>query len=670
MSLRLAHPQELLGRQYKKLRAWLEESSGGLCVVAGPHGCGKTTLVRTALRELDPNGPQPAEVACFPALSAGEVLIELSHYLLESGDRTLHRALLESSSFALCLEIAKERLSSQRRALWLDDAECIGAGLFKHFESFVKESEALLEMLIAAGKAGAQVVITTTDPKFLKQAAGRLIEIPPLGKTELELLRSRAALPTPVGESRGLTPFWAVLASKVSRKIPGWRDAVPAETDLLILKLWEALSEECRAVASALALAGGPPTTGLLRYLERRGIATVEHFHELIAFGLMSEEGENRLALHPAAADVLQQTPESERMAYVIADYWYQRGRRTRSIWDQVRACELYRRLRAWKRLGEAAGETLEELIARGYLDAAEDFIKELLDTTEGRSRAVALGNLAMIRKNQGRYKEAIELYRRAESSFSTLGDTANLARVFHQLGNTYYLQGELERALSYYDRSCRAAETCGDRSVEAASRIQGANVLFLQGELDRAETVYEEGLRKAREVGDQRLCLAVALHLGQVQYGRGAYLEAEETLSEAVWRAERLQDGISLAKARLFLGLVARARGDLERAGRLFAQAEEQASRLQEAVVAGTAAFHRGNALFEQGDAAGALRALARSIRVLEGAERNKEARAPWALVRAIADRIGVENFRKLARQAGLRELLDLPDDQIDDTI
>lgn len=651
---------ELFSREKGEIASWLRAPEAPGLVVCGPAGAGKSELVRDALAVAD-----YIRIECLPGVSAGEVLCDLGHALLGRGDERLQQALYRESPFGLQLEVAKETLCRTTVGVWIEDIDFLGQGPLGHFGSQQRESRELLEVCSLAVSQGLRLLLTAQAVSTMLPGPGRFktVVLPPLEAPDLDKLWAVSC------PHREVFPpqFKRPLEVRIAGLIAAAGEAVDEDCDLAALfrRVWELLSDKAQRLLTCCALSEGRVTRGFVRYLERESACEAGALEELLRWRMLVSAGEtdSRLHLNPALLSLAKEAAadagqDFSALQKVLGDYWKYTGRRAHRFWDLLRAAELYTRAECLDEAHELQREVVEDLLRRDYLDLGEEILSRTVAKAAGRTRAVALGNLAIVRKNQGDHDSALKLYEEARHQFEELEDQPNVARVLHQLGNTYYLKGDMETALRHYDLSRKAAQSCGDEAVAAAAQVQTANVLFLRGELDEATRYYAESLEAATRLSDRRMELAVLLQLGQVHYTQEALLEAEDVLKRAGRLAEEQGDSVSVTKALQFRGLVARSRRDLEMADRLFAEAQRLGGVLRDPTVVATSLYHRGSTKLEQGDLLSALRYAAGSAALFARNDRD-EVRAAWAMVRDIAGRVGEDRFAQLAKQADVEWVL-----------
>jgi tetratricopeptide (TPR) repeat protein len=176
----------------------------------------------------------------------------------------------------------------------------------------------------------------------------------------------------------------------------------------------------------------------------------------------------------------------------------------------------------AAQRLFEALGEqgermadvTLTEqadcLQALGRLEDAAVKYEESIRRGEGlenfRSVAVGKGQLATVRRMQGRYGEAIAEYDAARTLFEQQNEPKSVAVIWHQTGIAYQKAGQYDAAETAYRQSLEISTQLGDRAGQASSLTQLGN-LYGTGfnRPEEAVTFYRQAADIFVEQGDSR---------------------------------------------------------------------------------------------------------------------------------------------------------------------
>ena len=160
-----------------------------------------------------------------------------------------------------------------------------------------------------------------------------------------------------------------------------------------------------------------------------------------------------------------------------------------------------------------------------------------------------------------GRQDEAI-YSERALAIYQELGDVSEEAGVLNNLGAFAYYDGRWRDAVDYYHRAEDAFERAGDRWLATMATTNRGELLSDQGRLDEAEQLFKYALRVARAAGSASRIADINGFYGRLAARAGRFDEAREVLGErarAVRRARR-------ARRRAAHG---RAAGGVPRAGR-----------------------------------------------------------------------------------------------------
>lgn len=224
--------------------------------------------------------------------------------------------------------------------------------------------------------------------------------------------------------------------------------------------------------------------------------------------------------------------------------------------------------LRTWwaLRIGEAwaaAGRGAEALAA---------FEEAVAGAPGPPARVAALEALAGACQDQRDLDRAAEVYGEAlRLREATWGESLELARGHHQLGNVVWAQGRLEEAEEHYQRSLALRERLAPGSLEVAASHNNLGVMaYYRGELDAPAEHYRRALEIRERLAPGHFQVAVSLNnLGLVHYARGELAEAEDYYRRVLglWDQPAPERRELLASVLDNLGNLAFDRGDLERA-------------------------------------------------------------------------------------------------------
>ncbi len=596
----------LPSRAGDEVERWLL-SGGGVLWIQGPEGWGRTTLAGAAIRRALAARPSllagALRIGGTPGTRFEEALSEVNGFFRQLGIGELDAVLDQRTSLTSKISILLETLRRHPILLWFDDFEELSASggaeassplrFFAHGWSDLARGKG--RILLTTRQSGPDGLLPEeAGAGVLRVDAGSAIR----PEDQRDLLRRTFPLGTGDDEwVEGATPLEAHLRraalaaaepSSVKETAERLRGASLAE---LVAEVRGLLDPAARRALDAAAAFRSPLGRGALRALAPPPEGRTEDEVASVLFhrGLSAKAEEEGWAirLHPAvAAAVEADLREKDAAAWKllqkqVAVHLLDIGNRTGSIWHLLHSRERLFSSDLHKEAYEVQKSFLEELLRRGLNELARILLLESARTTQGAPRAVSLGNLAIIHKNEGDLDEAVRLYDQVRQEFEGLGDLPNIARVYHQLGNTHYLRGDLDLALLNYKKSLDISLEIEERAVSVATRIQIANVQYLRGQQEEALASYRETLTLAEEIQDRAIATAIHLQLGQLLFSLRRMSEAEEELQIAEREAEQQGDRRNLVKVDQLLGLVAAERRDYDQAVSHLERAAETASTL-----------------------------------------------------------------------------------------
>lgn len=174
----------------------------------------------------------------------------------------------------------------------------------------------------------------------------------------------------------------------------------------------------------------------------------------------------------------------------------------------------------------------------------------------------MVLNNLAVMAKNRGRFKEALNYLKQSLSKQGA--DPVLRVLMYSNLGNLHRNWGELKLAAACYEKVLTILEEKGDNRGAVSALVRLGEVHAALGDSDKALKSYFEGLRILRKIGApvlrlQNLIGSVYLDLGDVK-------KAEPYLKEAKYNSS--------------LGRLSLAKSDYRSAKRYFKALEKSALR------------------------------------------------------------------------------------------
>ncbi|KAJ5623136.1 protein kinase subdomain-containing protein [Penicillium lividum] len=190
------------------------------------------------------------------------------------------------------------------------------------------------------------------------------------------------------------------------------------------------------------------------------------------------------------------------------------------------------------------------------------------------------VNNLGNLYYDQGKPKEAEEMYQRALAGYEkTLGpDHTSTLNTVNNLGLLYYAQGKLKKAEDMYQRALVGYEKAygPDHTSTTLNTVNNLGLLYkIQGKLKEAEEIYQRvlvGYEKAYGP-DHTSTLNTVNNLGNLYYDQGKLKEAEEMYQRALVGYEKAYGPNHMSTLRTVgnIGLIYKDQGKLKEAEQIY---------------------------------------------------------------------------------------------------
>lgn len=190
------------------------------------------------------------------------------------------------------------------------------------------------------------------------------------------------------------------------------------------------------------------------------------------------------------------------------------------------------------------------------------------------RVRADSLRKAGVLAYSRAGPAAALTLWRRAFSTYRTLGDTAGMASTLDNIGAGLVSLARLDSAAVYLGRARGLAAAIGDLRVQANAVGHLGDLTAERGDLAKARDLYAEASGLRERIGDTRGRAADLNNLGLLAQDLGDLEEARRQL-EAALDLNRRDGRPELAATNLVnLAGLASLEGDFTRAGALYRDA------------------------------------------------------------------------------------------------
>ncbi|MBD2585490.1 CHAT domain-containing protein [Planktothricoides raciborskii] len=186
---------------------------------------------------------------------------------------------------------------------------------------------------------------------------------------------------------------------------------------------------------------------------------------------------------------------------------------------------------------------------------------------------ALCWGQLGSVQRNRGNWDEAERLYQQCLAIETELGDRKGMATSWGQLGDIQRFRGNWDEAERLYQQSLALRTELGDRSGMASSWELLGYIQNVRGNWDEAERLYQQCLAIETELGDRSGMATSWGVLGDIQRNRGNWDEAERLYQQSLALSTELGDRSGMAAVWGVLGDIQRNRGNWDEAERLYQQ-------------------------------------------------------------------------------------------------
>lgn len=501
-------PGGLLGREREQARlrealARLPGGDGGLWLVEGDAGAGKTTLVESVLsafpaawRVMRGGGPGSA-VPYGPLRTA-------------SGGHVPGADGAEGDVPAAVREAFEHLARDRPTVVFLDDLQWADAATLTVLGAWAAPPAGLPLLVIGAYRSdelprGHPVRDLRSTLRRAPGGKDRQVRLGPLGPEDSAALvrrvlgdaAARDVVDTVVRRARGVPFYLEELAAAVAES--GSAEVVPESVSDAVVQRVARTSEPARAVAQVVAV-GGAVRLDVLAGLGAEEAAVEELFDAGVlvehpgaaAAGAGGEQqavfrhalmGEalhaatpwaRRRRLHAALAQALEARGEAPAL---VAAHWERAHEPGRARPFLLAAAESACRVHAYRDARDALGRAL------ALWPAGAD----------GPARLLALDRLAECAERCGDTAVAARAWEEVAAAYRAMGDHAGLARVSRCLAGVYELADDWPRALAARYAAVEEFTRSGRRAEAAAERLAAASHLHSAGDLTGAMRLVRE---------------------------------------------------------------------------------------------------------------------------------------------------------------------------------
>jgi len=360
------------------------------------------------------------------------------------------------------------------------------------------------------------------------------------------------------------------------------------EVSTIFAAIYDDLQKVPAALRLLVHLASFPALEASLEPL-RSGEDDLEFFQakdKLVALGLVSAAGTDRLSLHPLLgrlahdrADKETVTDGRKRVTEWLLNYAHEHTNDYSALEREHR--NLLGLLDRFKSEKKSAGtislirDIFDYLRVRGYWREAHERLNQALKSAQELQRpsdeAWVYLHIGIMLTQQGDYKLAQENYERADALYSGEKNQSGRGQVLYRRSNVSFLQSKLSRSLQQARKSLTWMDESAPARDRAGAHARVASILATQGNLDEAREQYYQALNISSAAGDLEEQARVHASLGRLLRKAGKHNDALEQYQLAHDKYERIGHVRDRAMLELEIGYQHYYRGDYDEATKHF---------------------------------------------------------------------------------------------------
>jgi tetratricopeptide (TPR) repeat protein len=203
----------------------------------------------------------------------------------------------------------------------------------------------------------------------------------------------------------------------------------------------------------------------------------------------------------------------------------------------------------------------------QGLRELAKELLKKSIDSLEGFNKYVAMGNLATLLNEEGKWQEALNTAQECFEFFKSIDDKSNMATAISQQALIYQQRGEYEKALKLEQETLAFYQEIGYEEKIVLEHYRITQLLGRIGRYDEALKKGKEGLKLAQDLGNQQFEAAFLHQLGLTFISLNRPKEGFEHFSKRLAIAEQIGDKEGQAGSLYEIGELLRRAGQFKEA-------------------------------------------------------------------------------------------------------
>jgi tetratricopeptide (TPR) repeat protein len=142
----------------------------------------------------------------------------------------------------------------------------------------------------------------------------------------------------------------------------------------------------------------------------------------------------------------------------------------------------------------------------QGLRELAKELLRKSINSLEGFSKYVAMGNLASLLDTEGKWQEALEIHQECLEFFRSIDYKSNMAVSIGQQAQIYQDRSNYEQALKLEQDALSLQEEIDEKEGIIIRHYRITQLLFLMERYDEALKQGKKGLKMAQELGTLQL--------------------------------------------------------------------------------------------------------------------------------------------------------------------
>jgi tetratricopeptide (TPR) repeat protein len=182
-------------------------------------------------------------------------------------------------------------------------------------------------------------------------------------------------------------------------------------------------------------------------------------------------------------------------------------------------------------------------LHTQGLRELTKELLNKSINSLEGFEKYVAMGNLAALINQEGKWQEALKIYQECYDFDKSIGNKREMAVDLQQQALIYQDRGKYEKAGKLENQALPLYEEVSDKEGVARTHYRIAQLLDCMQKYDEALKQAKEGLKSAQKLGNQLLEAAFLHQLGLTLYKLNRPQEAFEHFSKSLAIKQQIGD-------------------------------------------------------------------------------------------------------------------------------